>query len=36
MRSGATRMDNPLRNALVIEMGDFFAKVKILHQSWTA
>ena len=29
-------MDNPLRYALVIEVGDFFAEVKVLHQSRTA
>ena len=32
MRGGAARVDNSLRYALVIEMGDLFAEVKILHQ----
>jgi hypothetical protein len=30
MRGSAARMDNPLRYALVIEMGDLFAEVKVL------
>jgi hypothetical protein len=29
-------MDNPLRYALVIEVGDLFAEVKVLHQRRTA
>ena len=36
VRRCAARMDNPLRYALVIEVGDFFAEVKVLHQSRTA
>jgi len=36
MRSGAARMDNALRYALVIKMRDLFAEVKVLHQRRTA
>ena len=33
VRRSASRMHDPLRNALVVEMGDLFAEVKILEQS---
>ncbi|STW30038.1 Uncharacterised protein [Klebsiella michiganensis] len=29
-------MDDPLRNALVVKMGNFFAQDKIFQQRWAA
>jgi len=36
MHAGRTRVNDALGNALVIEMGDFFAEDEILQQRWAA
>src|SRR3984893_14977065 len=36
VRRSAARMDNPLGYALVVEMGDLFTEVEVLHQRGAA
>jgi hypothetical protein len=36
MSAEAARVDDPFRNALMIEMKDFLAKMKVFQRGWTA
>ena len=36
MRAITPRMNDPLRNAFVVEVEDLLPKVEIFKQSWTA